>query len=57
MKFIKGQRLRLGISRRFTKEDIFALFAGAGFKLEAVLTDENKDNALVLCKSYSWERQ
>src|SRR3989344_2093536 len=57
LKFPKGQRVRLAISRRFTKDDIFELFANAGFKIELLFIDKEKSNALVLCKSHSWERQ
>lgn len=57
LKFPKGQRIRLAISRRFTRDDIFELFANAGLKIESLLIDKEKSNALVLCKSHSWERQ
>ncbi|MCL4419067.1 L-histidine N(alpha)-methyltransferase [Patescibacteria group bacterium] len=57
LKFPKGQRIRLAISRRFTRDDIFELFANAGFKIESLFIDKEKSNALVLCKSHSWERQ
>jgi uncharacterized SAM-dependent methyltransferase len=54
LKFSKGQRVRLAISRRFTHEAIFELFAEAGFKIELLVND--KDNALVLCRTHSWEK-
>lgn len=53
--FFKGQRLRLAISRRFTKDDIFELFAEAGFKIELLVHD--KDNALILSHPHSWEKK
>ena len=55
IRFGRGQRVRLAISRRFTKDDIFELFAKAGFKIEIFVHD--RDNALVLCRPHSWERQ
>lgn len=55
LKFPKGQRIRQAISRRFTKDDIFELFANAGFKIELLLHD--KDNALVLCRPHGWEKK
>jgi len=55
LKFSKGQRIRLAISRRFTKDEIVELFANAGFKIELLVND--KDNALVLSRPHSWERQ
>ena len=55
LKFPKGQRVRLAISRRFTKDDIFELFADAGFRIELLLHD--KDNALVLVRPHSWEKK
>lgn len=55
LKFSKGQKIRLAISRRFTKDDIFELFANAGFKIELILSDKN--NALVLCRPHSWEKK
>ena len=45
----------LAISRRFTKDDIFELFAGAGFKIELLVHD--RDNALVLVRPHSWEKK
>lgn len=56
LRFPKGQGIRLAISRRFTKDDIFTLFANAGFKIEALLIDKDKNNALVICKLHSWEK-
>jgi len=55
LQFAKGQRVRLAISRRFTKDDIFELFANAGFKIELLVHD--KDNVLVLAKPHSWEKK
>ena len=55
LRFGKGQKVRLAISRRFTKEDIFELFARAGFKIEIFVHD--KDNALVLCRPHAWEKR
>jgi len=57
LRFPKGQRIRLAISRRFTKEDIFELFANAGFRIELLLTDKDKNNALILCRPHSWEKK
>lgn len=57
LRFPRGQKIRLAISRRFTKEDIFELFANAGFRIELLLTDRTRDNALVLCRPHSWERK
>lgn len=55
LSFANGQRIRLAISRRFTKEAIFELFAEAGFRIEFMVHD--KDNALVLCRPHSWEKK
>ncbi|MEK7070682.1 MAG: L-histidine N(alpha)-methyltransferase, partial [Patescibacteria group bacterium] len=55
IQFVKGQRIRLAISRRFTRDSIFELFAGAGFKVELLVHD--KDNVLVLAKPHSWEKK
>lgn len=54
--FPKGQRIRLAISRRFTRDDIFELFANSGFKTETLLIDKEKNNALVLCRLHNWEK-
>lgn len=56
LRFPKAQRIRLAISRRFTKDDIFELFANAGFKIEALLMDKEKSNTLVLCRPHNWEK-
>ncbi|OGH15931.1 MAG: hypothetical protein A3C30_03785 [Candidatus Levybacteria bacterium RIFCSPHIGHO2_02_FULL_40_18] len=55
IRFGKGQKIRLAISRRFTKDNIFELFAKAGFKIEIFVHD--KDNALVLCRPHDWEKR
>ena len=55
IRFGKRQRVRLAISRRFTKDAIFELFAKAGFKIEIFVHD--KDNALVLCRPHDWEKR
>ena len=55
IRFGKEQKVRLAISRRFTKDDIFGLFARAGFKIEIFVHD--KDNALVLCRPHAWEKR
>ncbi len=55
LQFGKGQKVLLGISRRFTKDNIFELFAKAGFKIEIFVHD--KDNALVLCRPHEWEKR
>ena len=55
LQFAKGQRIRMAISRRFTREDIFELFAEAGFRIEFLVHD--KDNALILSKPHSWEKK
>jgi excisionase family DNA binding protein len=55
--FIKGQKLLLAISRRFSKDNIFELFAQAGFKVELLVTDEDKDHAFVLCRPFNWEKR
>ena len=57
LKFPKSQKIRLAISRRFTKDDIFELFANAGFKIELLLVDKGKNNALILSKPHSWEKK
>ena len=56
LQFPKGQKIRLAISRRFTKDDIFELFANAGFKIEALLVDKDKNNALIVCHLHNWEK-
>lgn len=55
--FNKGQKVLLGISRRFTKEEIFEMFAKAGFRMELFLPTKEKDYGLVLCRPHSWERK
>ncbi len=55
LSFNEKQRIRLAISRRFTKDDIFELFAEAGFKIELLVHD--KDNALVLVRPHTWEKK
>ncbi|HVZ11559.1 MAG TPA: L-histidine N(alpha)-methyltransferase [Patescibacteria group bacterium] len=55
LRFGAGQKVRLAISRRFTKDDIFELFAKAGFKIEIFVHD--RDNALILCKPHNWEKR
>lgn len=55
LQFAKSQRIRMAISRRFNKDDIFELFAEAGFKIEFLVRD--RDNALVLGRSHSWEKK
>ena len=55
IRFTKDQKVRLAVSRRFTKDDIFQLFARAGFKIEIFVHD--KDNALVLCRPHEWEKR
>lgn len=56
LKFPKNQKIRLAISRRFTKEVIFELFANSGFKIESLLADKNKDNVLVVARPHTWEK-
>jgi len=51
LQFANGQRIRMAISRRFNREDIFELFAEAGFKIEFLVND--KDNALILSRPHS----
>jgi len=34
---------------------IFELFANSGFKIDKLLLDKNKDNALVLVRPHTWE--
>jgi excisionase family DNA binding protein len=53
--FNTGQKVRVAISRRFTRDDIFELFAKAGFKIEIFVHDKN--NALVLCRPHDWEKR
>lgn len=55
LRFGTGQKVRLAISRRFTKDDIFELFAKADFKIEIFVHD--RDNALVLCRPHDWEKR
>ena len=55
LQFAKEQRIRMAISRRFTKEDTFELFAEAGFRIEFLVHD--KDNALILSRPHSWEKK
>ena len=57
LRFPKSQKIRLAISRRFTKDLIFELFANAGFKIELFLSDKNRDNALVVSRSHNWEKK
>lgn len=55
LQFANGQRIRMAISRRFNREDIFELFAESGFKIEFLVND--KDNALILSRPHSWEKK
>lgn len=55
--FNKGQKVLLGISHRFTKEEIFEMFAKAGFRIELFLQTKKKDYGLILCRPHSWERK
>jgi len=57
LNFPKGQNIRLAISRRFTREDIFELFANAGFKIELLYADTGKNNALVVVSPHNWEKK
>jgi L-histidine Nalpha-methyltransferase len=57
LNFHKGQKILIAVSHKFTKDEIFSLFAGAGFKIELFLEAKNKNYSVVLCKPYSWERQ
>jgi excisionase family DNA binding protein len=57
LRFPRDQKIRLAISRRFTRDDIFELFASAEFKIELLLTDRGRDNALIICRPHSWERK
>lgn len=57
LNFHKGQKVLIAVSHKFTKDEAFGLFAGAGFKIEMFLESKKKDYALVLCRPHSWERQ
>jgi excisionase family DNA binding protein len=57
LSFYKGQKILIAISHKFIEEEIFKLFAGAGFKIELFLESKQKNYCVVLCKPYSWERQ
>lgn len=57
LNFHKGQKILVAVSHKFTKDEIFTLFAGAGFKIEMFLESKKKDYGLVLCRPHSWERQ
>lgn len=55
--FKKGQKILIAISHKFTREEIFALFAKAGFRIELFLQTKKKDYGLILCRPHSWERK
>jgi excisionase family DNA binding protein len=57
LSFHKGQKILVAVSHKFTRNEIFSLFAGAGFKIELFLESKEKKYGVVLCKPYSWERQ
>jgi excisionase family DNA binding protein len=57
LRFHKGQKILIAISHKFTKEEIFELFAKAGFKIELFLESKENNYCVVLCKPHSWERQ
>ena len=57
LSFHKGQKVLIAVSHKFTKDEIFSLFARAGFKIEIFLQSKKKDYGLVLCRPHSWERQ
>lgn len=57
LNFHKGQKVLVAVSHKFTKDEIFGLFAGAGFKIELFLESKKKDYGIVLCRPHSWERQ
>jgi excisionase family DNA binding protein len=57
LKFHEGQKILIAVSHKFTKEEIFELFAGAGFRIELFLESKESNYSVVLCKPYSWERQ
>jgi len=57
LNFHKGQKVLIAVSHKFTKDEAFGLFAGAGFKIEMFLESKKRDYALVLCRPHSWERQ
>ena len=57
LSFHKGQKILVAVSHKFTRDEIFSLFAGAGFKLELFLESGKKDYGVVLCRPHSWERQ
>ena len=57
LRFHKGQKVLIAISHKLTKEEIFELFAKAGFKIELFLESKGNNYCVVLCKPHSWERQ
>ncbi len=57
LNFYKGQKILIAVSHKFTKDEIFSLFAGAGFKIELFFESRKRDYGLVLCRPHSWERQ
>lgn len=56
LSFHKGQKILIAVSHKFTKDEIFSLFASAGFKIELLLESKENNYCVVLCKPYSWER-
>jgi len=57
LSFHKEQKVLVATSHKFTKDEVFGLFARAGFKIELFLQSKKKDYGLVLCRPHSWERQ
>jgi uncharacterized SAM-dependent methyltransferase len=57
LSFHKRQKVLIAVSHKFIRDEIFSLFAGAGFKIELFLESKDKKYCVVLCKPYSWERQ
>lgn len=55
LNFHKGQKVLVAVSHKFTKDEIFSLFAKAGFKIELFLESKRKDYGVILCKPHSWE--
>lgn len=54
LSFHKGQKILVAVSHKFTKDEVFTLFAGAGFKIELFLESKKKNYGLVLCRPHSW---
>ncbi len=50
--FKKGEKILMDTSKRFTQNELVALFHGARLKINSLFVNRKKDYALVLCKPF-----